>query len=354
MATLLDDPANAAALEALTAQYGAVTPGRLTNYGEGVTGYEGGRTLHNSKYGLYSGGDTGNVVWNGNAWTPVPDAGDGSLFASWAGDIAGFAGAAAGAYGLAAGLGSLSSMASLGEGFGAEGVLGSSADWGLGAEGFGGEGILGSAADWGLSGGGSWWDTALQTLGQLGGSGGAKGAGDSDGFLGDLMSIAKPLMSIGSGIYGMTEADEMRQQAEESRRRADPWGTSGGRGLADAQLQELMRNPGQVAARDPSYELRMQGAKRANAIYGSDSGAMAVAGANASTDWYNQRLGQLGGLAGAAGSPVSGEQIGMSGQLGANDLASRGLASIGYGVTRAGNSGMPAEVEQWLRSQGIL
>ena len=90
---------------------------------------------------------------------------------------------------------------------------------------------------------------------------------------------------------------------------ADPWGNSGGRALADAQLQELIRNPNAAMSNDPAYASRIQGAQRAAARYGQDSGAMAVAGANASSSWYNERLAQLQGLAGAGFNPAGGEEL---------------------------------------------
>ena len=205
----------------------------------------------------------------------------------------------------------------------------------------------------------SMWDMAAENLFANAGMPGFDQYGAAEGFgWGDVkgaLQIASPIMSIGSGLYGMSQADQLRKMAAMSGKRADPWGMSGGRSLADAQLQELMNNPGQVAARDPSYALRMQGAQRATAIQGQDSGAMSVAGANASTDWYNQRLAQLGGLAGATQNPAAGEQVSMSGQLGANDLASRSLASIGYGVTRGGGgTGMelPVGFREQLRAAG--
>lgn len=226
---------------------------------------------------------------------------------------------------------------------------------------------------WNYGGGeatGSWTDSLSKMFSEMGfgngpstaarvGSTVAGAGGDKSGFgWGDVksaLSLATPIMSIASGLYGMSEADKLKKAAMLAGQQADPWGTSGGRSLADSQLQELMRNPGQVALRDPSYALRIQGAQRAMAQYGQDSGAMSVAGANASTDWYNQRLGQLGGLAGAGVNPGNASQISMSGLTSGNDLMSKALASIGYGVTRAGGgAGMPPEVQQWLRSQGML
>ena len=88
--------------------------GHTVNYGEGVTGTEGATSYNPSgKYGPNVSGDSaaGNNYWNGSKWVPIPDAGGGSLFSQWAGDILGFAAAASGAYGLAAGLGGLAGAA---------------------------------------------------------------------------------------------------------------------------------------------------------------------------------------------------------------------------------------------------
>lgn len=203
---LLTDPANAAAIAALKAQYGDITPGRLTNYGEGVTGYEGGRTLQNSKYGLYSGGPNGNVVWNGSEWVPVPEAKDGSLFADWAGDIAGFAGAAAGAYGLASGLGSLASLS--GAGAGSAGASGSLANTGY-IDALGGMTDITGTALPGWSSGAGATAGGLQTLADsgyvdtLGGMGGGT-AGGIEGATG--ASIGAGGMEAGlPAITGATE-----------------------------------------------------------------------------------------------------------------------------------------------------
>jgi len=180
-------------------------------------------------------------------------------------------------------------------------------------------------------------------------------AGFNWGNAQSALKLGGAAMNIGSGLYGMSQADQLRKQAQQAGQRSDPWGNSGGRGLADQQLQELMRNPGQVMSRDPSYDLRMQGAQRAMAPLGQDSGAMAVAGANASTDWYNQRLQQLGSLTGAPGNPGGAQQTEMLGQQSANDLASRSIASMGYGVTRLGGGGQQADYDkfqEWMQTRG--
>ena len=143
------------------------------------------------------------------------------------------------------------------------------------------------------------------------------------------------LLSVGSGLYGMYQSGKIADQSAIAAREANPWGTSGGYALAGQQLQDLMRNPTQVAATDPSYQLRIQGAQRAMASYGQDSGAMASAAANASTDWFNQRLQQLGPLAGVNFNPVNSAQLGLTGQTQAVNLQGQSLGSIGYGVNPA-------------------
>lgn len=178
-------------------------------------------------------------------------------------------------------------------------------------------------------------------FGDVSGLGGFGTPAPASGFdWSGAMKYASPAMSVLSGLQGQQQARAMRKAAM----KADPWGTSGGRAAASAQLQDLMSNPMGAAGRDPSYALRIQGAQRANAMYGQDSGAMSVAGANASTDWYNARLAQLGGLAGAGTS--NGATV--SGLGAAANLQSQSLASMGYGITRGagGNPGMMTPEQQ--------
>lgn len=168
-------------------------------------------------------------------------------------------------------------------------------------------------------------------------------------------------MNVGSGLFGMNQSAQLRklaaQQAAQGTKTAAPWAASGGQALADQQLQSLMRDPTSAANADPAYALRIQGAQRANAMYGQNSGQMAVAGANASTDWLNQRMATLGGLAGAPAQNAAAASAGnvIPGEMAANDLASKSLASISYGVNRVGGNAqnMPPEVARWLQQQGM-
>lgn len=243
-----------------------------------------------------------------------------------------------------------------------EGTAGAVADWGdtaSSAMDFFGEGTAGAFADFGGGGFGDFWsateDWGNMSLGAMGDMGAGGGGWEMPSFtMPGGMDMIKGGMSIGSGLYGMKLARDQMELAKRLGKRSDPWGNSGGRQLADSQLQELMRSPGGLQS-DPGYQARMQGVQRQNAAYGSDSGAMAVAAANASGDYYGQRLQQLAALAGAPGNPGGGAQMEMMGNAQGASLAGPALASIGYGVSRMAGpeSGMPPEVVQWLmRQQG--
>lgn len=261
-------------------------------------------------------------------------------------------------------------------------------------------------------------DTSL--LSDMGGANGLNSANAASSF-GNVSApsswsdIAKsalmyggPALSIGSALYGANQSSKLRSMAGQgqtamakaltpipgqpsvpaaaaaAQATADPWGTSGGRSLADTQLQAFLRNPNPAGAgtgnEDPAFAARIQGAQRSMGSYGQDSGNMAVAGANASTDWYNQRLAQLANLAGAPGNPGVAAQLGLSGQtLGqnqqelqlraaqggasnnlamntaANDLMGKSLASAGYGATMlaGGNTQFTPAMLEALRKAGI-
>jgi hypothetical protein len=188
--------------------------------------------------------------------------------------------------------------------------------------------------------------TTDPSIAALGGGGGG-GFGFSD--LASLYKSAQPYLSMGSGIKALIDAQQQKKRAQQLGMRADPFGTSGGRAQADAQLQALMRDPSQVAAGDPAYKLRLQAAARANAPMGTDSGAFATGAANASTNWYNERLAQLGGLAGAGVNPGTGVALELQGLASSSDLLSKGLASIGFGAADIANGGNNASVQLMLQ-----
>jgi len=242
-----------------------------------------------------------------------------------------------------------SAAAGSGSLLGGESLLGGDAGFlgGMG-EGIGGGGLDGASS---LLDGYSYGDTAAQALGGFGG-GGLTAPAASPSIFDTALKYANPAMSIYSGITGLQKQKELERMARLAAAQSDPWGKSGGRTLADQQLQQLMRDPSAVAANDPAYKLRIQGAQRANAQFGQDSGAMSVAGANASTNWYNERLAQLGALAGGGVNPGTGAQIGLNGQIAANEQASQSLGSIGYGIGQmTGQGGLTPQQQLMLLQQ---
>lgn len=191
----------------------------------------------------------------------------------------------------------------------------------------------------------SFLQNPVGSVSRLFGGGDTSGGSSPGGLFGN--NPLSSALSVGSGIYGLYQQNELRKKALEAMKLSDPWGTSGGRAGADAQLQALLRDPTGAAQNDPAYKLRIQAAQRANGAYGQGSGRMAVAAADASTDWYNTRLAQLGGLAGAGLNPANAAQVGLGGMESANTLAGQSLASIGYGVG-GGGTGIPPAMQQQL------
>jgi len=160
----------------------------------------------------------------------------------------------------------------------------------------------------------------------------------------DYWRLLSTGLNVGSAALGTKKAGDISEIGKDAAARADPFGTSGGRALADQQLQALMRDPSQVAANDPAYKLRIQAAQRAMASMGQQSGAMAVAGANASTDWYNQRLQQLGQLAGAGLNPAQAGQLQLSAETASADYLSKALATLGYTMKDLANDDIKQEI----------
>lgn len=153
---------------------------------------------------------------------------------------------------------------------------------------------------------------------------------------GSFLNENKNLINIGTSLYGMTQAQALQQQALLAQQQANQWASSGGQALGVQQLQSLMLDPSQQAASDPAYKLRLQAAQRAMAGYGQGSGMMAVAGANASTDWYNQRMAQLASVAGAPGNAVGAAQVGLTGVQASNQLMNQSMQGVG------------ASLDQWF------
>lgn len=195
------------------------------------------------------------------------------------------------------------------------------------------------------------------------------------------------LMFMGSGLYGMYQSEQLRKmaalaqqqalqagqniqgQAKALQAEADPWGQvnpatgTSGRSVADTQLQTLMKDPSGVT-KLPGYQAGMDAVMRSMAAQGyNGSGNMMAALQKYGGDFYNNAISQLSGLSGANVNPGTGAQIGlqaltggaqigqaginsgMQGSISANDLASRSLASLGYGVIRT----QPNQLPPWIQ-----
>ena len=345
--------------------------GQLSMIGSGVAGGINGNFGNYGTLGsaISTGGIGGVGDWASNLWSGGQGAADaiggGNVFYN---DALPGAGAATNSLSEAERLrqlqmlGGLSGTAAQGSGIGLQNATSS----GLGYQGpaGGGLGMTPAGSTGGMLSGGA--AEAANAGGYVPGTvagGVPAAAGSSQGFmsqLGNLMPSAKnlnTLSSIGSGLYGLSNAAAMRGMAGNAMNRADPWGASGGRAAADAQLQAMLRDPSGAAQNDPAYKLQMQAAMRANAPMGTDSGAMATAAANAATAWYDNIVSRLGGLSGANVNPGQGQQLGLEGTGMANTLAGNSLASIGFGINNAtggsAGSNMPPSVRAWLASQGI-
>ena len=153
--------------------------------------------------------------------------------------------------------------------------------------------------------------------------------------LSGILSGAKeyaPLASLASGISGLSRANQLAKQAAALGKRADPWGQSGGRGAADAQLQSLLKDPNAIYGM-PGYQAGLDAVQRKMASQGYlGSGNMMAALQQYGGDFYNNAVKNLGGLSGANTNPGTGAEIELLGTKSANDLASQSMASLGYGM----------------------
>jgi hypothetical protein len=125
-----------------------------------------------------------------------------------------------------------------------------------------------------------------------------------------------------SGLYGLNAAQQMQAMAG----RADPFSTY--RPGYAAQLSQLTADPSRITSM-PGYRAGLQAVQRSMAAQGyQGSGNMMAAMAKYGGDFYGQEVNRLASLGGANISP----QTALMGQGMASDLASRGLASLGYGT----------------------
>lgn len=180
----------------------------------------------------------------------------------------------------------------------------------------------------------------------LGGSQGAFPGQEKTGWLG-------PLMSIASGMYGMSQAERQKKMAQQAiQGTGSPWFTPGG-----------ARTPGAIAAggqltsaingdfaNDAGFNLAQQAAARASSQ--QPGGFAASAAAMAALKYQNDRIQALSGPAGVGIAPGGGYELALNGMSGANKLASSSLGSISYGLT-GDKAGIPPWLTSYLIANGI-
>jgi hypothetical protein len=151
----------------------------------------------------------------------------------------------------------------------------------------------------------------------------------------EMMGLGKPgggklggAMSIGSGIYGMMQARDLKKMAEEAMR--DP--LAGQRQQYAGELSALRADPSRLTSL-PGYKAGEQAVQRSMASQGYlGSGNMMVALQDYGGRIYDAEVQRLSDLAGFGFNPKAGVGAGVSGAASAADLASRSLASLGYGA----------------------
>lgn len=185
----------------------------------------------------------------------------------------------------------------------------------------------------------SWGSPASALVGQLGGglasylSPGAQSAVGQAGAT-PLSGLATPgnLFSIGSGVNNILRSRQLARLGSQLSAQADPWGASGGRGLAGAQLRGLLTDPSSITSL-PGYQAGLEAVQRSMAAQGyMGSGNMMAALQKYGGDFYNNAVSQLSGLAGAGQNPAAGASLAMQGALNSTNLANLGLQDIGIGL----------------------
>lgn len=143
------------------------------------------------------------------------------------------------------------------------------------------------------------------------------------------------LSTIGSGLYGLSEASRLRSLAEQAGQKADPFGPY--RQQYADQMAALSADPSLIT-KQPGYEAGLQAIKRTMASQGyTGSGNMMAALAKYGGDFYNQTMNNYANWGGAGFNPANAAQLGLQGNMAGTNLAMNSLGLIGKGATMAGN-----------------
>ena len=197
------------------------------------------------------------------------------------------------------------------------------------------------------SGGSPWWSSpnnALRSMGMISGGTGGGGAGNGSSGATGMGTWLSPLMSVGSGLYGLSQAEQQKKLAMQALQGSSPWASSGGMAGAGSALTNAIQGD---FANDPGFALAQRAAAATSST--QPGGFAAQAAANAALQYQNQRIQALSGPAGTQFSPAQGYATAGQINQGANSLASSSLGSIGYGVgTMTGQNQMPPWLQNWF------
>ena len=150
-------------------------------------------------------------------------------------------------------------------------------------------------------------------------------------WLEKLKKIKGPIsggMSLLSGFMGLKQSRDLSKLSREAMNRSDPFGPE--RTKYAQELDRLRQDPSRVE-RLPGYKAGLQAVERRMASQGYlGSGNMMIALHDYGGRMYDAEANRLAQLAGAGISPNFGPAL--SAQASSSDLASRALASLGYGA----------------------
>lgn len=269
--------------------------------------------------------------WGADTWNKQQQD-DGGLFGGDFGKIAMLAALAAGGMGAFGG-------------FGAAGAGSGALDWAA----------MAAADDAGLGaafsalGGGAPAATGFQALADIAGGGFAGGVSDLLGgggggmegiwktILKDIPGIgggnSSPLskiFNIGSGVYGITQANELKRMAAKIAEQSDPFASS--RGQYISQLNALMADPSGIV-NAPGYRAGEQAIMRRMAGQGYlGSGNMMKSLQDFGGNLFDQQIARLAQLSGAGVAPGSGTAAAASTYNSGAAALMSALNRIGYGL----------------------
>lgn len=159
---------------------------------------------------------------------------------------------------------------------------------------------------------------------------GDSGAGGALGGAGGLLSLLAKGLDIGTGIYGIKQAGDLRDQATAAGERADPFGPYRA-GYAE-QLRRLSENPSTIT-QTPGWDAGIQAVQRSAAGRGYlNSGNEISALQNFGGNFFNNESARLSRLAGADINPGAGAQLSMQGNQSAANLLAQALSRISAGI----------------------